>query len=115
MSAAAYGGATMLAVVAVRPGVPGRHYRLPTERDYGAVYGASSALESDCYEWQNEPLSPIPNEPTPKGGGSGAGRAFSVQAYGMAEWGDLFTERQKLALVKLIECHLKRGYRVRPH
>ena len=96
-------GATMLAVVAVRPGVPGRLYRLPTERDYGAVYGASSALERIVTSGSSEPLSPIPNEPTPKGGGSGAGRAFSVQAYGMAEWGDLFTERQKVALVKLIE------------
>ena len=27
----------MLAVVTLRPGEPGRHYRLPTERDYEAV------------------------------------------------------------------------------
>jgi len=31
------GGARLLAVVTVRPGEPGRHYRLPTERDYEAV------------------------------------------------------------------------------
>jgi adenine-specific DNA methylase len=43
-------------------------------------------------------LSPVPDEPTPAGGGSGAGRAFSVQRYGMLQWGDLFTARQKLAL-----------------
>ena len=34
---------------------------------------------------------PVPDEPTPAGGGSGAGRAFSVQRYGMLCWGDLFT------------------------
>jgi hypothetical protein len=40
-------------------------------------------------------LCPFPDEPTPAGGGSGAGRAFSVQKYGMMKWGDLFTARQK--------------------
>ena len=34
-------------------------------------------------------------------GGFGAGRAFSVQRYGMFRWGDLFTARQKVALVAL--------------
>ena len=31
------GGARMLAVVSLRPGEPGRQYRLPTGRDYEAV------------------------------------------------------------------------------
>ena len=55
-------------------------------------------------EWENggrRGLCPVPDEPTPAGGGSGAGRAFSVQRYGMLEWGDLFTARQKVALVTL--------------
>jgi putative DNA methylase len=43
----------------------------------------------------------VPDEPTPEGGGSGVGRAFSVQKYGMLQWGDLFTARQKVALVTL--------------
>src|SRR5207237_5614471 len=34
------GGARMLAVVTLRSGEPGRHYRLPTERDYDAVRSA---------------------------------------------------------------------------
>ena len=38
-------------------------------------------------------------------GGSGAGRAFSVQRYGMMQWGDLFTARQKAALVALGWLH----------
>ena len=55
-------------------------------------------------EWEREGkqgLCPVPDEPTPAGGGSGAGRAFSVQRYGMLQWGDLFTARQKVALVEL--------------
>ena len=40
----------------------------------------------------------MPDEPTPAGGGSGAGRAFSLQRYGMMAFGNLFTARQKLAL-----------------
>lgn len=39
----------------------------------------------------------IPNEPTPKGGGRRASRAFSVQNYGIMKWRDLFTPRQLLA------------------
>jgi adenine-specific DNA methylase len=35
------------------------------------------------------------------GGGSRAGRAFSVQNYGMLAWGDLFASRQKLTLATL--------------
>jgi len=35
------GGARMTAVVTLRPGEKGRHYRLPTERDYQAVWKAS--------------------------------------------------------------------------
>ena len=41
------GGARMLAVVTLRPGEPGRHYRLPTERDYEAVRKAQRAARGD--------------------------------------------------------------------
>ena len=44
---------------------------------------------------------PIPDEPTPEGGGSGAGRAFSVRRYGMLQWGDLFSTRQKVMLLTM--------------
>ncbi len=42
-------------------------------------------------------LCPIPDEPLPPIGTLG----FRVQRYGMLEWGDLFTARQKVALVEL--------------
>jgi len=98
------GGARMLAVVTLRPGEPGRHYRLPTERDYDAARKAQERLATILSEWERggkQGLCPVPDEPTPAGGGSGAGRAFSVQRYGMLQWGDLFTARQKVALVHI--------------
>jgi len=98
------GGARMLAVVTLHPAVPGRNYRVPTERDYQAVWKAQKRLRAILDEWERggrKGLCPVPDEPTPAGGGSGAGRAFSVQKYGMMTWGDLFTARQKLALMAL--------------
>ena len=98
------GGARMTAVVTLKPGEMGRHYRLPTDADYAAVQGAQSRLAGILGEWEKggkQGLCPVPDEPTPAGGGSGAGRAFSVQRYGMLQWRDLFSARQKTALVAL--------------
>ena len=98
------GGARMLAVVTLRPGETGRHYRLPSDRDYQAVWNAQKRLKGILDKWERDGkkgLCPVPDEPTPPGGGSGAGRAFSVQKYGMMKFGDLFTARQKVALVTL--------------
>jgi putative DNA methylase len=100
------GGARMLAVVTLRSGETGRHYRLPTERDYDAIRMAQQRVAELLDDWERggrQGLCPVPDEPTPVGGGSGAGRAFNVQNYGMFEWGNLFTARQKVALVKMIE------------
>lgn len=100
------GGARMTAVVTLRPGERGRHYRLPTEADYAAVWKAQEHVARLLADWdRGDGLgpSPIPEEATPAGGGTGAGRAFSVQRYGMLEWGDLFTARQKAALVELAQ------------
>ena len=98
------GGARMTAVVTLKEGLQGRHYRLPTDADYAAVRLAQERVENILDEWAAEGrqgLCPVPDEPTPAGGGSGAGRAFSVQRYGMLQWGDLFTARQKASLVAL--------------
>jgi adenine-specific DNA methylase len=98
------GGAQLLAVVTLKPGEQGRHYRLPTDHDYQAVWKAQKRIRAILDEWERggkQGLCPVPDEPSPAGGGSGAGRAFSVQKYGMLQWGDLFTARQKVALVTL--------------
>ncbi len=104
------GGARMTAVVILKPGEKERHYRLPTEADYAAVYLAQKRVANMLSEWEcngKQGICPVPDEPTPIGGGSGAGRAFSVHKYGMVQWNHLFTARQKIALMvvsNLIKC-----------
>ena len=98
------GGARMTAVVTLKPGEQGRHYRLPAKADYAAVRESQRRLRVMLDEWERggrEGLCPVPDEGSPAGGGSGAGRAFSLHRYGMKEWGDLFTTRQKIALVSV--------------
>ena len=100
------GGARLLAVVTLRPGEHGRHYREPQRGDYEAVGRSKERLGALLEEWAEDgkrSMSPVPNESTPAGGGTGAGRAFSVKRYGMLEWGDLFTARQKVTLAEIVE------------
>ena len=94
------GGARMTAVVTLRPGEKGRHYRLPTEADYEAVRKSQERVAGLIDEWERggrQGLCPVPDEPLPPIGTLG----FRVQRYGMLQWGDLFTARQKAALVEL--------------
>jgi hypothetical protein len=91
-------GATLLAIVTQKASEIGRLYRAATPGDYVAVRDAQRAVALFPEEFGTG-ITSIPKEPTPKGGGAGAGRAFSVYSYGMVEWGDLFTARQRLALV----------------
>ena len=80
------GGACLTAVVTLRPGETGRHYRSAADADYAAVRAAQARLAGILDAWERggkQGLCPVPDEPTPAGGGSGAGRAFSVQRYGM--------------------------------
>lgn len=92
------GGATLLAVVSLHENKTGRQYRVAEDRDYRTVWKAQKRVAEIAEEPLPNGLSPIPWEPTPAGGGSGAGRAFSVQKYGMLKFGDIFTARQKVAL-----------------
>ncbi len=91
------GGATLLAVIGLKAGEAGRRYRTSTDDDYDVVYAASEAVRHLPTHDRNG-ASVVPDEPAPKGGGAGAGRAFSVYNYGMTAWGDLFAARQKLVL-----------------
>jgi adenine-specific DNA methylase/REP element-mobilizing transposase RayT len=95
------GGARMTAVVTLHPGMQGRHYRLPTERDYRAVWKAQKRVKEILDEWKRggkKGLCPVPDEPLPLMSGT-----FNVPLYGMNQWGDLFTARQKVALQRLAE------------
>lgn len=101
------GGARITAVVILRSGQKGRYYRPPADADYVTVREAQERVAKILDDWERggkQDICPIPDEPTPAGGGSGAGRAFSVQRYGMLQWGDLFTARQKVALVEFGKC-----------
>ena len=94
------GGARMTAVVTLSPDKRGRHYRLPTDADYAAVRLAQERVAHILDDWERggrQGLCPVPDEPLPPIGTLG----FRVQRYGMLQWGDLFTARQKAALVEL--------------
>ena len=94
------GGARMTAVVTLRPGATGRHYRLPNDADYEAINVAQQQVAHILQEWEQggqQGLCPVPDEPLPPIGTLG----FRVQRYGMVHWGDLFTARQTVALSKL--------------
>ncbi len=104
-------GQRMVAVVIHKPGETGKKYRLPTERDLEAFRKAEGSLEAKRMDlWAAWGIDPVPDEPTPKGGGPGAERAFSVHKYGLIHWGDLFNPRQKLALITFVE-KVRRAYR----
>ena len=107
------GGARMTAVVTLRPGERGRHYRLPTDADYAAVRRAQVQVARMQGEWEaggRQGLCPVPDEPLPPIGTLG----FRVQRYGMLQWGDLFTARQKAALETLGHALRTMGEVARP-
>jgi len=97
------GGAMLLAVVTMRNTTAGREFRLPTLRDYAAVSRAQKHLKRMLDGWQGgrrSGLCPVPDEPLPLErvhGNSG----FRVSLYGMSEFGDLFSARQKITNVIL--------------
>ncbi len=90
------GGARLLAVVTLQTKEVGRGYRLATQADYQTVWRAQQALEKRMNEAVARGQSPVPDEPLPLMSGT-----FNVPLYGMNRWGDLFTSRQKLALLTL--------------
>jgi adenine-specific DNA methylase len=97
------GGARLLAVVTLKESEAGRQYRLGTDRDYEAVRKAQRRLARVLSEWERggrKGLCPVPDEPLPPIGTLG----FRVQRYGMLQWGDLFTARQKLGLVRFCDA-----------
>jgi adenine-specific DNA methylase len=93
-------GARLLAVVTLKPGEQRRHYRLLAERDYEAVWKAKRRLEEVMDKPLPNGLCPVPDEPLPPIGTLG----FRVQRYGMLQWGDLFTARQKLTLITIADA-----------
>ena len=90
-------GALMTAVVTDGPN--GKEYRIPTGDDQHAAEEAAQELGA---VFATIPFG-LPDEPTPAGGGRGAGRAFSVQGYGLMRWRDLFIPRQLMAVGTIVK------------
>jgi len=93
------GGAHLLAVVTLNPAERGRRYRLPRASDYEAVWKAIKAVDKIAAKKLPNGLSLLPDEPLPPIGTLG----FRVQRYGILLWRELFTARQKLALIGIGE------------
>ena len=99
------GGARMTAVVTLKEDEPGRRYRLPTDADYAAVHEAHARLAGILDKWERggrQGLCPAPDEPI----SLNEIRRISTPIYGMTTWGDLFTARQKVALVELTKLSM---------
>ena len=69
-------------------------YRLPTAHELAVATPDEARVQA---AFKDVPFG-VPDEPTPKGGGTGAGRAFGLQGYGLMQWRELFTSRQLMAL-----------------
>ena len=94
------GGARLTAVVTLKSDKKRRYYRTATDADYAAVRRAQQRLAGILEEWERggkQELCPVPDEPLPPIGTLG----FRVQRYGMLQWSDLFTTRQKMALLTI--------------
>lgn len=92
-----------IATAVIVDGPKGQEYRLPTEHENQSAIDAEKEIERVFAEI---PFG-LPMEPTPAGGGRGAGRAFSVQGYGLMRWRDLYTARQLVTLGNL--CRFTRA------
>ena len=94
------GGARLLAVVTLKPGEQGRHYRLPIDRDYAAAFRAQQRVAKLVDEWERsgkQGLCPVPGELLPPQNTN----CFRIPNYGMRTWSDVSTARQKLSLAAL--------------
>ncbi len=91
-------GALLLAVVVLASEAAGREYRLPTPADYIGVFNAKKILGRLEATEGKRPLSELVNpvRPSPNARGLSA-----VTRFGISSFGDLFTYRQKAAMLTL--------------
>jgi putative DNA methylase len=97
------GGARLLAVVTLRSGERGRHYRLPTERDYQAIWNVQKRLKEILDEWERggrKGLCPVPDEHVDEWHHD----VNRLPMYGMGTWGKIHTTRQKVLLLTIREA-----------
>ena len=93
-------GQRMVAVVLYHPEKRGKIYRLPTEKDIKAYEEAKRYLEEKRAKLMEEwGIDPVPDEGMPLH----MTGCIAPPNYGMTKWGDLFNDRQKLALITFVE------------
>jgi len=93
--------ARLIAVISLRTGESGRHYRLPTQADEAAATAATKEFET-LNAKPNGGISIVPDEMIPKERPSPNARGLSpVTRMGVERFGDLFAPRQSLVLVRL--------------
>ncbi len=95
-------GQHLLAVALYREGQTGRDFRAATDADRAAFSLAAeklAAAQAEGYDfWGFERLlSVVPDEPTP----NERARSISIRLYGVETWGQMFNDRQALALITL--------------
>jgi putative DNA methylase len=91
-------GTVMTAIVV--DGEKGKEYRLPCKEEIDLAMKAGENLPG---LFNGIPYG-LPEEPIPQGASrSGGGSSFTVYIYGMTKWGNLFTDRQLLALGTFIK------------
>jgi adenine-specific DNA methylase len=96
---ARHGGADdarLMCIVETADGKQGRSYRLPTSRDLEAIGAAKKHLHRRAAT-ENGQVSFVPRETI----SLNEIRRISAPIYGMMNWGDLFSSRQKLAIATL--------------
>ncbi len=85
-------GIRLLAIILINPKNGHRKYRLPSKIDTAAIAKASEHLVGER-ELHRSGLSVIPDEPVPD-----FQTYWSIYLYGIRSWGQLFTDRQALAI-----------------
>jgi len=91
--------ARLYCIVSTREDETGRFFRLPTNTDIRAIEQATQTLERRKQQSQGN-ISLVPDEPTPANDGHRA--VASAVIYGMETWGDIFSQRQLLALTTIV-------------
>jgi putative DNA methylase len=94
----------LIAVVSYRDGKQGKKYRISDESDRKIFLKSEKFLEEKKQSMIKQlGFSATPDEPTPKSGGKGAERGFTIRNYYLNSWEDLFNSRQLLSLITFTE------------
>jgi len=102
-------GQRLIAVVLYTSKSKGKTFRVATEHDLKVFKSSVQYLGEKVKNWRWD-FNPIPNEPIPtpdrKDPSEDLGLFFNfapIVLYGIRKWGDLFNDRQKLALITFTE------------